>query len=156
IGILSGTNTHTALEFRNTFIDACVASGLREEDLPWADGWFSEQGGYEAAQWLLDRNPRITALMGGNDKMAIGAMRLLKERKLRVPDDISVLGVDDTPASAFTNPGLSTIRHDLFHIGSLAVDAALALFNGDSKLLQKTLPVQMIARESTGPAPHRP
>ncbi|MBW7909533.1 MAG: LacI family DNA-binding transcriptional regulator [Kiritimatiellae bacterium] len=156
IGILSGTNTNTALDFRNTFIDACVASGLREEDLPWADGWFSEQGGYEAAQWLLDRNPRITALMGGNDKMAIGAMRLLKERKLRVPDDISVLGVDDTPASAFTNPGLSTIRHDLFHIGSLAVDAALALFNGDSKLLQKTLPVQMIARESTGPAPHRP
>ncbi len=155
IGFLSGTNTNTALDLRRHFIDACVAAGLREEDLPWADGWFTEQGGYEATQWLLGRHPGITAIMGGNDKMAIGAMRLFKERKLRVPDDISIIGVDDTPASAFTNPGLTTVRHDLFHIGSLSVDAALALFNGESKLIQKTLPVQIVVRESTGPAPQR-
>lgn len=155
IGFLSGTNTYTALDLRQRFIDTCVASGLREIDLPWADGWFTEQGGYEATQWLLERHPHMTAIMGGNDKMAIGAMRFLKERKLRVPDSISVVGVDDAPAAAFTNPGLTTVRHDLFHIGSLAVDSAIALFNEEADQIQKTLPVQLIVRESTGPAPVR-
>ena len=155
IGYLSGTNTYTALDLREHFIAACTSSGLRAEDVPWADGWFTEQGGYEAAHWLLDRHPKMTALMGGNDKMAIGAMRCLKERKLRVPDDISVVGVDDAPAAAFTNPGLTTVRHDLFLIGSMAVDSALALFKGEAQLIEKTLPIQLVVRESTGPAAAR-
>lgn len=152
IGYLAGTNTNTAVDLRNHFIAACVARGLAEDDVPWADGWFTEQGGYEAANWLLDRFPKITALMGGNDKMAIGALRCLNERKLRVPADLSVFGVDDVPAAAFTNPGLTTVQHDLFHIGSLAVDSALALFNEETDLIQRTLPVKLILRESTGPA----
>lgn len=155
VGFLSGTNTYTALELRQRFIDACVAADIPETNVPWADGWFTEQGGYEAARWLLARHPNITALMGGNDKMAIGAMRFLKERKLRVPDDISVMGVDDVPAAAFTNPGLTTVRHDLFHIGSLSVDTALAIFNKQGQVIQKTLPVQLTIRESTGPAVQR-
>ncbi len=155
IGFLSGTNTHTAEELRNSFIRACVAEGLAEAQVPWADGWFTEQGGYEAAHWLLDRHPNITALMGGNDKMAIGALRCLKERKLRTPEDVSVMGVDDVPAAAFSNPGLTTIRHDLFKIGSLSVDAALELFNEERGPIQKILPVSLVVRESTGPAPAR-
>ncbi len=152
IGFLAGTNTNTAMDLRNHFVAACVARGLAEAGVPWADGWFTEQGGYEAAHWLLDRHPTLTALMGGNDKMAIGAMRCLNERKLRVPEDISVFGVDDLPAAAFTTPGLTTVQHDLFHIGSLAVDSALALFNEETDLVQKTLPVKLVVRESTGPA----
>lgn len=155
IGFLSGTTTNTALDLRASFIDACVAGGIKETDVPWADAWFTEQGGYEAAQWLIERYPNMTAMMGGNDKMAIGAMRYLSQKKLRVPEDISIIGVDDIPAASFTHPGLTTIRHDLFHIGSLAVDSALALFNQEAKQLQKTLPVQLIVRESTGPAATR-
>ena len=155
IGFLSGTNTFTATDLREQFIAACRAGGIPEAGVPWADGWFTEQGGYEAAHWLLERHPGLTALMGGNDKMAIGALRCLKERKLRVPEDISVIGVDDLPSAAFTIPGLTTVRHDLFTIGSMSVDAAIALFNEESTLIQKTLPVQMVVRESTGPAPAR-
>lgn len=155
IGFLSGTNTYTALTLRDEFTRACAAAGIPEEDVPWADGWFSEQGGYEAAQWLLDRYPGLTALMAGNDKMAIGALRCLNERKIRVPEDISVMGVDDVPAAAFSNPGLTTIHHDLFQIGRLSVDAALELFNGAPGLIQQTLPVRLVVRESTGPAPVR-
>jgi DNA-binding LacI/PurR family transcriptional regulator len=155
IGFLSGTNTHTAVDLRESFMKACVERGIAEERVPWADGWFTEQGGYEAAHWLLDRHPDITALMGGNDKMAIGALRCLKERNLRVPEDISVMGVDDVPAAAFSIPGLTTIRHDLFNIGSLSVDAALDLFNEKCAHVRKILPVKLIVRESTGPAPAR-
>lgn len=155
IGFLSGTNTYTAIDLRESFIKSCVANGLAEHQVPWADGWFTEQGGYEATHWLLDRHPDITALMGGNDKMAIGALRCLKERKLRVPEDVSVMGVDDVPAAAFSNPGLTTVRHDLFTIGSLSVEAAIDLFDKERGPIQKILPVKLVVRESTGPAPAR-
>ncbi|HMP75764.1 MAG TPA: LacI family DNA-binding transcriptional regulator [Kiritimatiellia bacterium] len=155
IGFLSGTNTFTAVDLRNHFITACKDTGVAETDIPWADGWFTEQGGYEAAHWLLNRHPGLTALMGGNDKMAIGALRCLRERNLRVPEDISVIGVDDLPSAAFTIPGLTTVRHDLFSIGSMSVDTAIALFNEEADQVQKTLPVQLVLRESTGPATPR-
>jgi len=153
IGVLSGTNTNTALEFRDHFLRFCAARGLAADDTPWADGWFTEQGGYEGAQWLHERCPRMTAIMAGNDKMAIGAMRYLKTRKLRVPEDVSVVGMDDVPAAEFSNPGLTTIRHDLYGIGAKAVDGALSLFRHDQDRVQQVLPVQLIVRESTGPAP---
>ncbi len=153
IGLLMGTNTHTAAEFREAFIASCTARGLDESALPWADGWFTEQGGYEGARWLLERNPGVTAIMAGNDKMAIGAMRYLKEIKRRVPDDISVVGMDDIPAAAFTNPGLTSIRHNLFEIGTQSVEAILDMIETPDIRIQRCLPVELVVRESTGPAP---
>lgn len=153
IGILCGTNTHTAIDFRTHFTDFCQARGVINGDLPWADGWFTEQGGYEATQWLLERHPNLTAIMAGNDKMAIGALRYFKERKLRVPDDISIVGMDDIPAAEFTVPGLTSIRHNLFEIGAQAVNSLIGMFRQEVERIQKFLPVELVVRESTGPAP---
>lgn len=153
IGILCGTNTNTALDFRNHFTDFCQARGVATDDLPWADGWFTEQGGYEGTRWLLERNPKLTAIMSGNDKMAIGALRFFKERKLRVPDDISIIGMDDIPAAEFTVPGLTTVRHNLFEIGAQSVNALIGMFRQEVERVQKYLPVELVVRESTGPAP---
>lgn len=153
IGLLCGTNTNTALDFRANFLDFCAARGAREADLPWADGWFTEQGGYEGTQWLMERNPGLTAIMAGNDKMAVGALRYFKERKLRVPEDVSVLGMDDIPAAQFTIPGLTTIRHDLFEIGEQAITHLITMFKEERHALKKFMPVNLVVRESTGPAP---
>ncbi len=151
IGLLCGTNTNTAMDFRTHFLDFCGARGADPADLPWADGWFTEQGGYEGTQWLMERNPGLTAIMAGNDKMAIGALRYMKERKLRVPEDISVIGMDDVPAAEFTIPGLTTIRHNLFDIGAQAVNHLIGMFREEVERVQKYTPVQLIIRESTGP-----
>src|SRR5204863_378253 len=83
--------------------------------------------GYEAAQWLMERFPKVTAVMAGNDKMAIGAIRYILSKGLRIPQDVSVMGVDDIPGAQFTTPQLTTVRHDLYRIGRLAVDGLLAL-----------------------------
>ena len=155
IGILAGTTTHTAVTFRNQFTKACEQKGIAKEKLFWADGWFTEQGGYEGAEWLLNHSPEITAIMAGNDKMAIGAMRYLARRGLSVPRDISIIGMDDIPPSQFTNPGLTTIHHDLYKLGSLAVDGALSIFKKQKTAVQEVLPVRLVERESTGPAPRR-
>ncbi len=153
IGILCGTNTNTALDFRSQFMECCRARGVAEADLPWSDGWFTEQGGYESTQWLVERFPQLTAIMAGNDKMAIGALRFLRERKLRVPEDISIIGMDDIPAAEFTVPGLTSIRHNLYDIGAHAVECLIGMFREKIERVQQLLPVQLVVRESTGPAP---
>lgn len=152
IGVISGTNTHTANDFREHFIKNCKALGCRDEDLPWADGWFTEQGGYEGAEWLLTRYPNITAIMAGNDKMAIGATRYLNKKRIRVPEDISVMGMDDIRTSEFVNPALTTIRHDLYRIGQESVKGLIALFRGEIETCRQVLPVSLVERDSTGPA----
>lgn len=152
IGVLSGTNTHTARDFQKTFIATCAKAGVKTSEILWADGWFTEQGGYEGAQWLLQRKPNLTAIMAGNDKMAIGAIRCLREMNKRVPEDISVMGVDDVPAAAFSVPGITTIRHDLYQIGRLAVEGILTVIRKQAAHSQKVLPAKLIVRESTGPA----
>lgn len=155
IGMLAGTTTHTALAFRDQFIKTCAVRGVASDKLIWADGWFTEQGGYEGTEWLLAKNPGITAIMAGNDKMAIGAMRYLARKGLKVPQDISILGMDDIPPAQFTNPGLSTIRHDLYKLGSMAVDGVLSIFKKQTGTYQETIPVTLVERESTGPAPKK-
>ena len=60
--------------------------------------------------------------------------------------------MDDIPAAEFTIPGLSTIRHNLFEIGTQAVNHLIGMVKEDVRTLQKHLPVQLVIRESTGPA----
>jgi LacI family transcriptional regulator len=155
IGMLAGTTTHTALAFRDQFLKSCTSSGIPSDQLIWADGWFTEQGGYEGAEWMMSHHPKITAIMAGNDKMAIGAMRYLARKGMRIPEDISIIGMDDIPPSQFTNPGLTTIRHDLYKLGTMAVDGALSIFKKANNTYQEVLPVSLVLRESTGPAPSR-
>jgi LacI family transcriptional regulator len=155
IGLIVGTNTHTSQQFHQTFTSYCAAQGVKGNDLPWADGWFTEQGGQEAAQWLLDRYPDLTAIMAGNDKMAIGAMRYLIKKGMRIPDDVSVMGMDDIPPSQFTIPGLTTVRHDLYKMGRLAVDNVLSMFRNEKDSCHEVMPVRIEQRESTGPVRRR-
>lgn len=154
IGVIAGTNTFTGLEFRDTFVAQCRSLGLRDADVPWEDGGkdWSEEGGYEATQKLLGRNPKITAIMAANDRLAMGAMRYLHTRGLRIPDEVSVMGVDDIPQASFTTPGLTTIRHELYQLGQVCFDRLLALFRGDITSCREVLPVKLVTRESTGPA----
>jgi DNA-binding LacI/PurR family transcriptional regulator len=153
IGILSGTNTHTALAFRDRFLATCAEDGIPHENLVWADGWFTEQGGYEGAEWIRAHHPQVTAIMAGNDKMAVGAMRYLARAGVKIPEQMSIVGMDDIPAAQFTTPGLTTVRHDLYRLGTLAVDGALTIFRKEQSTYQQTLDVQLVERESTGPAP---
>lgn len=65
--------------------------------------------GYQAAQTLLQRQPRPTALFATNDLMALGAIEAIIDAGLRIPDDVSIVGVDDIPQAAYTRPPLTTI-----------------------------------------------
>jgi DNA-binding LacI/PurR family transcriptional regulator len=154
IGIIAGTNTYTGLQFRDAFISYCREKGLKEDNLPWVDGGreWSQAGGFEAAATLLGRHPELTAIMAGNDRMAIGAMSFLTSQGRRVPEEVSVMGVDDIPAARFSNPPLTTINHPLYELGRLACEQVLAMFRNDISAYQEVVPVKLVERESTGRA----
>ncbi|MBU1909672.1 MAG: substrate-binding domain-containing protein, partial [Verrucomicrobia bacterium] len=156
IGLISGTNTHTGLAFREAFLRHCRERGLKDGDAVWMDSTrgkeWSQEGGFDAAGEMLAQRPDTTAIMCGNDRLAIGVMHYLRSMQVRVPEDVSVAGVDDIPESTFTNPGLTTVRYDLYQMGRTACERLLALFRGEITACREVLPVQLIARESTGPA----
>jgi LacI family repressor for deo operon, udp, cdd, tsx, nupC, and nupG len=89
---------------------------------------FGVEGGAAAAGRLLDRG--ITAIVCGSDLMALGAIREARSRGLRVPADISVVGYDDSPLIAFTDPPLTTLRQPVPAMAVAAVRALVDEING--------------------------
>ena len=84
--------------------------------------------------------------------MALGAQTALRQRGLRVPDDVSVVGFDDVPESAHLVPGLTTVRQDFQLLGQLAVEYIIDLIEKpDTPVYQRVLPPKLIIRESTRP-----
>ena len=86
---------------------------------------FTRDGGAAAAGALIDAQPGLTALITLNDSMAVGAMATLRERGVRVPDDVSVTGFDDMPIARDVTPALTTVRLPLVEMGERAMALAL-------------------------------
>lgn len=109
--------------------------------------------GYQAACELLDLPDRPTALVAFNDKMAVGALRAAQERGLRVPEDLSVTGFDDSDLSRCTLPALTTVRQPLEEMGRLAVSLLTRILEGHTvDTLHIELATDLVVRGSTGPA----
>jgi LacI family transcriptional regulator len=110
--------------------------------------------GYRAACELLDRPQRPTALVGFNDKIAVGALRAARERGLRVPQDLSIVGFDDTDISQATDPMLTTVRQPLAELGRTAVTMLFRMIKRhelDARHVE--LATDLVVRGSSGPAP---
>jgi LacI family transcriptional regulator len=114
----------------------------------------SEEGGYRAARAALAAPPRPTALVCATDRMAIGAMRAAREMALAVPRDLSIVGHDNLPATAFTDPPLSTMELPIAETGVRLAEMVLARLGGaDPGELAHLRAVEMIDRASTAPPP---
>jgi LacI family transcriptional regulator len=111
------------------------------------------QFGRRAAGELLDLEHRPTALVGFNDKTAVGALAAAAERGLRVPEDLSVSGFDDIDLAQATSPKLTTVRQPLAEMGRMAVSLLIRLLDGHRvDALHVELATDLILRGSTGPA----
>nr|HML48980.1 substrate-binding domain-containing protein [Clostridia bacterium] len=124
--------------------------GLDDSALTIAEGDWTEDSGYRAARELLSREPDITAIFGGNDSMAIGAMRAAKELGLSVPEHLSVIGFDGIAQSALTHPPLTTLQVDV----KVMAEAACMLLThmmaeGISRGIHAVVATDLIIRGST-------
>lgn len=135
---------------REGFLAAMAANGLEVAPEWLVTGDLTQRGGAEAAGQLLGLG--LTAVIAGNDLMAIGAINRFQQRGLQVGRDIALGGFDDIPLAAYANPPLTTIHQPIYEIGRQVCAMLMALINGLTPdpahiLLEPTL----IIRESSGP-----
>ena len=113
---------------------------------------FSVEGGQAAAARLFDAGH--TAIVCGSDVMALGAVREARSRGLDVPRDVSVVGFDDSPLIAFTDPPLTTLRQPVEPMCRSAVTTLVSMIEGGPAPRTEILFLpELIVRGSTGPAP---
>ena len=101
--------------------------------------------------WLGD--PDVTAVFAANDQTALGIIRALHEAGRNVPDDVSLVGFDDTPESGYFLPALTTIRQDFAEVGSRSVGLVLSLMDGDLAERHIVVPPKLVVRNSSAPPP---
>ena len=115
-------------------------------------GEFTYHTGQLGAAALLDLAEPPTAVFAGNDEIGMGVIETARARGLRVPEDLSVVGFDDTLLALMASPPLTTIRQPLREMGGVALRTALRLANGDKiESHHIELATELVVRDSTAP-----
>lgn len=123
-----------------------------DPDLIRVSGW-STGAAYTTAAALLDQRRDFTAIVAGSDLMALGVLRALHERGIRVPEDVSVIGFDDVDISRFIEPPLTTVRQDRMIMSQNAVQKLIKMIEDGEPPSPLVVPMRLVVRSSTGPAP---
>ena len=140
---------------RDGYVAALQKHGLQiDTDLVQeVDDWH-RQDGFSGAAELMARHPELDGIVCGNDDLAIGVLAQLRRLGRRVPEEIAVIGYDDTPDAPFTSPPLTTISPDKHAIASTALDLLTERIQGhDGPPRIVDSPYSLVIRESTIPAP---
>lgn len=157
IGAIGGAPGWYANEERAIGFRAALAAAgiLPDPDLIVAGDW-SIAAGERAAEQLLSLDEPPTGVFAFNDNSAIGLLNVARRRGLRVPEDISVVGFDDTFQATIVTPVLTTVRQPLAELGRLGVSLLMRLIEGQRlDALRIELATTLVVRDSTGPAPAR-
>jgi len=156
IGLISGPDRFLPVQrklagFRAAMRRLVGASDAEIDELI-ALSLFGVEGGKAAANRLLDKG--VTGITCGSDLMALGAIRAARQRGLSVPGDVSVVGYDDSPLMAFTDPPLTTLRQPVIAMAVAAVRALVDEINGHAAPNSEyVFRPELVARGSTGIAP---
>jgi LacI family transcriptional regulator len=158
IGLIKGHPAQIAsIERERGFLAAVNEAGLRRSDVPIVQGYFTFRSGLEAAEKLLRRKNRPTAIFASNDDMAAAVVSVAHRQGLDVPTDLSVVGFDDTAPATTVWPELTTIRQPVAAMAGAALNLLLADLRmrnrGRSGNEEVILDHKLIVRQSSGPAP---
>jgi DNA-binding LacI/PurR family transcriptional regulator len=153
IAYVTGGGGPNAEERRDAYVAALESLALRPELI---EGAYTEQGGFAAAEALLSREDPPTAVMAANDRTAVGVLSTLVRRGVRVPEDVSVVGFDDSSVAALPYIELTTVRHEPRALAAQALDAVIRRIDepAASVAAHRAAP-QLVVRGSTGLAPGR-
>ena len=153
LAIVAGPPALWTSEHRIAGYREALAAARRDPDtVPVAVGDYRQLSGYEAAERLLSRPDRPTAFLCANDLMAIGVMAHCRDRGLRVPEDVSVVGFDDVPLAELLTPPLTTVRQPARDMGRRAAELLLARVAGEDPEADVLLPASLQVRGSVAPA----
>ncbi len=156
-GFISGPRDNTSSRKRQeAFVEALGQYGLKLSRALIVEGAFTYESGVRAAEKLLTREDRPTAIFAGNDEMAFGVMNVAHRMGLKVPDDLSVVGFDGTAFANFIIPSLTTIRrqaNEMSQLGAQKLIARITEGRDAARAFETMVSPQFVPRDSTGPAP---
>jgi LacI family transcriptional regulator len=156
IGYLAGppdlSTTRTRLRaVRRTM----AAAGLSRDLIVGPSDAYTIPAGRRAASEMLDAHRDVTAILAGNDMLAIGVYEALAEKGLRCPGDVSVVGHNDMPLVDKVHPPLTTVVIPQYEIGVAAARLLLERLDPDGRVARRTLlPTRLVVRQSTAPPRH--
>jgi LacI family transcriptional regulator len=153
IGAIAGTPGWYATDERLIGFRAALAGAgiLLDPDLVVYSDWRMPWG-TESARELLALPDPPTAIFGFNDNVAIGAMHAARERGLSVPDDLSIVGFDDTAQTEIVSPGLTSVRQPLAEMGRTGVSLLMRILEGQRvDAMRMELSTKLVIRGSTAP-----
>ena len=133
--------------YKNTLKQADI--GFPEEYIRF--GNYGPESGYKEACCLLGMKERPTAILAANDQMATGVLRAASELKVRVPEELSVMGFDDIDAASWSIPALTTVRQPSYEVGAYSVKFLQQLIQNQGKtgkVNNKSFETKLIVRES--------
>lgn len=134
------------------YLDTLAEAGIAADQVSiWETADFSREHAMASARGLLEGND-LTAILCMSDELAMATLAVAKQLGLNVPEDLSVVGFDDTAAARWADPALTTIRQDLVEKGRLAGKLTLSLLAGRPVPAPAILDVELIVRQSTAPA----
>jgi LacI family transcriptional regulator len=129
---------------------ALAEAGFADDPALMFTGDFLRPAGLEAGRALLGLPEPPTAIFASNDEMAFGVIDAARERGLRIPDDLSVVGFDDIPQAAWVYPPLTTVRQPLEQMGRVATQMLLQLIDKSTAPADRVeLPTELIVRQSS-------
>jgi LacI family transcriptional regulator len=132
---------------------ALAAVGVMPDPRLEVESDFSDRGGLEATERLLDLDEPPTAVFAFNDMMAIGAMQAARRHGIRIPEDLSIVGFDDTFEASIVTPTLTTVRQPLAEMGRMAVALLVRLLqNQRIEAVHVELATKLVIRESSAAA----
>ncbi|MEU4242173.1 substrate-binding domain-containing protein [Actinoplanes sp. NPDC026619] len=124
--------------------------GLTSDPALMAAAGFNFEAGFGAALFLLGKEPRPTALFASNDPQAFGAIEAARTLGLRVPEDLSIVGFDDTASARWSAPPLTTVRQPFDEMGRVAMRRLLRMIAGEVLVSPRVeLATELVVRKST-------
>jgi LacI family transcriptional regulator len=161
IGFIKGHPNHIASQDRyQGFCDALTEAGIESDAAPVEQGYFSYRSGLIAGERLLARANPPTAIFASNDDMAAATMSVAHRRGMNVPDDLSIVGFDDTALATSVWPELTTVKQPIAAMAEAALELLIADLRvhrsgSTRKFAERVLSHALIVRESAAAPPRK-
>lgn len=129
---------------------ALSEAGIKEEII--YPGYFAREEAYQATKKLMAEHPEVTAIFYSSDMMAIGGLKALKSMELKVPEDVSIIGIDGIEMAALMDPPITTLAQPAFEMGYLGMEKLIRKLNGEasnSHTEDVIFQMELIERDST-------
>jgi LacI family transcriptional regulator len=151
IGLINGQlQMEAALARRDGYKQALLEEGIAIDPELMVEGFYSQTAAYQAMQRLLDLPHPPSAVFASSDTMAIGALEAIRNRGLRVPQDVAVIGYDDLPLAAHATPPLTSVHQPVDEMSAHAVRLVIEQIRGESAGRSVQLAARLVVRESSG------